>query len=141
MGEDETEQIEGGELMTKHAPSYAPSIAQPTLRALPDAMHATNATNATHVRNQDSGEIIAVPNASTPVDNPKLDRRKMLKYTASDLEFAAFLASRSKTDVSKERYVPRVRETLARKYDDETAEKLAFIHGMQRRNEANGVAA
>jgi hypothetical protein len=141
VGEDETDQVEGGELMPDHAPSYAPSIAQPMLRALPDAMHATNATNATHVRNQDSGEIVAVPDAPTPVDNPKMDRRKVLRYTASDLEFAAFLASRSKTDVSKERYVPRVRETLAKKYDEETAEKLAFIHGVQRRDEANRVAA
>jgi hypothetical protein len=69
--EVETEQIEGGELMADHAPSYAPSIAKSMLQALPDAMHATNATNATHVRNQDSGEIVAVPDTPTPVDKPE----------------------------------------------------------------------
>lgn len=108
------------------------------LRALPTAMHATNATNATHSRGQDMRENTHVPNAPTPVDNPYSPTRREAKYTASDLEFAAFLASRKPWDVNKERYRTSIAEALIREYDRVTDYNLTFLRGQRIAEDTTG---
>jgi hypothetical protein len=45
----------------------------------------------------------------------------------SDLDFAAFMASRNVPKVKRERFVDRIATTLAREYDHTTQKNLLFI--------------
>jgi hypothetical protein len=53
----------------------------------------------------------------------------------SDLNFAAFIASRNVPAVKRERFVPRVAVTLAREYDNTTAKNLLVIRAEVKRLE------
>ena len=50
----------------------------------------------------------------------------------SDLEFAAFLASRNIAKVRKERFTERIAVSLALEYDHTTEKNLLFIRAQER---------